>query len=73
MDSQELKNAVKNSKPVIFDGMFFNCISAAILRRRPTGELFLQAELEDKNRNCVIICDPSLVNYAVDSSKAEVS
>ncbi len=68
MTNTELKEALKNSRPVIarlpMQGeLEYSCVNAIILRRGMIGNFDVSAELLDRNKNSVIIVDPKYVRY----------
>jgi hypothetical protein len=63
MDNNELKEALMSGRPVEHNGITYKCVSGIIYRRRASGEIFLEAELMDRNQNSVTICEPSRVHY----------
>lgn len=66
MTNDELKEALVSGRPVIHGDIEYKCISAVIYRRRPSGQIYLEAELRDRRANSVSICDPAKVKFKED-------
>lgn len=67
MDNNELKEALFNQRPVIFDmpslgELHYKRVSGIIYRVK-NGKLKVSAEIEDKNEHSVTICDPKNIRY----------
>lgn len=60
MTGTEMKEALLCGLPAVFDGVQYDRITAIIYRKAPRG-LKIQLELEDKNRNSVVIASPDKV------------
>ena len=73
MTNDELKEALLNQRPVEYDHrdgcslFLIKCkyVSAIIYRKGYVpGSVIIEAELRDKNDNCVYIVDPAKVRYS---------
>ena len=67
MDNTELKEALFNKRPVIFNmpsvgELHYKCVSAIIYRVK-NGKLSVSAEIEDKCGHSVTIVDPKKIRY----------
>lgn len=63
MTGDELKRAMFRGEPVTHRGFTYSYISALIYRKSETGT-FMQVELVDPNKNCVVIAAPAEVELA---------
>jgi len=63
MTNEELKETMMSGEPVTLRGMTFAHISAIIYRKSDSG-MYIQAELMDKNKNCVVLARPIEVERA---------
>ncbi len=64
MNSEEIKQAMLNFKPVRYDGIPYKRITAYIYRVVKNGDTYktvFQVELLDRNEHCVVIADPQKV------------
>ncbi|BFH15575.1 hypothetical protein PMJ10TS2_52030 [Paenibacillus melissococcoides] len=57
MNNEELKEVMTSGEPVEYRGTTYSHISAIIYRKSEAG-MFIQAELMDKTKNCVVIARP---------------
>ncbi|WII39165.1 hypothetical protein [Paenibacillus thiaminolyticus] len=65
MTNEELKEAMTSGEAVEHRGITYSCITAIIYRQSEAG-LIIQAELMDKNKNCVVIAHPIEVKRSED-------
>lgn len=63
MTNQELKDAMLQSLPIIYNGMEFSCISGIIYRNKG-GKVAVTAEILDKNQNSVVITTPDKIQLS---------
>lgn len=63
MTNEELKEVMMSGEPVTLRGMTFAYISAIIYRKSDSG-MYIQAELMDKNKNCVVLARPIEIKRA---------
>ncbi len=57
MTNEELRETMMSGEPVEYRGIVYTHISAVIYRKSEAG-MFIQAELMDKNKNCVVLARP---------------
>lgn len=60
MNNEELKEVMTSGEPVEYRGTTYSHISAIIYRPNDKG-MFIQVELMDKTKNCVVIARPTEV------------
>lgn len=68
MTNTELKEALKNGRPVVArlpkqGELEYSCVSAIILRRGMIDNFDVSAELLDKNGNSVTVVNPKYLRY----------
>lgn len=63
MRNEELKEVMISGEPVKHRGVTYSHITAIIYRKSETG-VFIQAELKDINRNCVVLVRPDEITRA---------
>ena len=61
MTNQELKDAMLNRVPIIYNGMEYDCVSG-IIYRNVGGKIAVTAELFDKSHNSVSIVSPQKIS-----------
>jgi hypothetical protein len=67
----ELKEAMMNEYPVMFNGVEYKCISGIIYRKN-RNEVEIRAELLDKTMRSVSIVHPSRIERKEDNRYEEV-
>lgn len=63
MTNEELKKVMMSGEPVEHRGIVYAHVSAIIYRKSESG-MFVQAELMDRNKNCVVLARPVEVERA---------
>jgi hypothetical protein len=63
MDISELKEAFNTGAPITYRDTEYTCISALIYRKT-SGSIIVQAELADRNGNSVVIASPNRIEKA---------
>ena len=61
MNNKELKEALINVTPVVYDNIKYRCISAIIYRRKNNGKIIVQAELMDMHTTSITIARPNKI------------
>lgn len=61
MTTEEAKTAFYEEKPVVYDKIPYNRISALIYRKIEGGGVMMSLELQDKNKRSVTIALPDRV------------
>lgn len=54
MNSNDIKDALLDGRPVLHNGITYEKVSAVVYRNR-NGKIAVSAELLDKNHNCVVV------------------
>lgn len=69
MTIEEAKTAFYEEKPVVYDRILYNRISALIYRKIEGGGTYLALELEDKSKRSVTIALPDRVELKKEDEK----
>lgn len=69
MKNDELKKALFEGTPVIYNGITYDKINAVIYRVNKDG-FTVSAELLDRSRYCVVIADVEKIEVATDAKNA---